>query len=505
MPMNKKSFQPIIYALLVAFGLLLGRYMGQDAFPRRADSNKINHVLKLVQSQYVDSVDGIELQEKVIQGVLSTLDPHSYYIKADDVEQFNRELVGSFVGIGIEFNVINDTPYIVRVMSGGPAEKAGIRSADKIIASDTHDLVGLSNSEIVKLLKGSKNSTVVLHIKRPQSNDLQDFKVNRNTVPIPSVNAYLMLDSVTGYIRVDRFSGTTSKEFKTALKALRNQGNLKQVVIDLRNNGGGYLHTAIDMLDQFFDERKLLAYTTGKASYKKDYYSSKGGLATDLKLICLVNRNSASASEIFSGAIQDYDRGLIIGEKTFGKGLVQETFELPDLSQLRLTVSRYHIPSGRCIQRSYIDGVQNYYEAVKDRKDTLLGETDTFYFETSGGRKVFGGGGIDPDIKLNGVTKHGAWLGDESFNQTLLDFIESEYQQIIEYKTGHQLLDNPSMVQKVEKIIDRDSGQNANHILLPVIRRFYGEQSYFEEYTKRDSLIQKSLEYFSQSDSYLKH
>lgn len=501
--LKNKNLQPALYALLIGLGMLIGRYVSKDALPLRGDANKINHVLKLVQDQYVDSLDGDELQEEVIRGVLSSLDPHSYYIKAEEVEQVNRDLVGSFVGIGIEFNVINDTPYIVRVMEDGPAAKAGVKPADRMLQADTFNLIGLTNPEIIAVLKGSQNSEVALLLKRPLAQKHETIKIKRNTVPLPSVNAYLMVDSVTGYVRVDRFSGNTNEEFAKALKSLREGSELSQIIVDLRNNPGGYLHVAIDMLDQFFDEKQLLSYTKGKASYKKNYYSKPGGLATDLKVICLVNRYSASASEIFSGAIQDYDRGLVVGEKTFGKGLVQETFELPDESQLRLTVSRYYIPSGRCIQKSYEEGIQNYYDEVNHRRDTTLGDKDSFYFETKGGRKVFGGGGIDPDILLSEPDNKGSWLNDKSFNQILMRFIDDEYAFITSQKAGSDLMLAESINAKALRLLNTDSGQSAQDLLLPVVRRFYGEQSYFEELTKRDSAIQKSIQYFDQIDKLL--
>jgi len=489
--------------MLIALGMLLGKFVGKGTGSKGVNSDKVNYVLKLVQNQYVDSLDPKELQEEIVTSVLHSLDPHSHYIPAENVEQENRDLVGSFVGIGIEFNVINDTPYIVRVMANGPAELAGVRPADRLISADTSSLIGLKNSDIIRVLKGEQNSQVVLHIKRPKSKELQDFTISRNTIPLPSVSAWFMLDDQTGYIKVDRFAGKTSEEFESALKELKQNEGFEQLVIDLRNNGGGYLQTAIAMLDHFFDEKLLLSYTTGKASYKKEYYSSEGGLATDVKLICLVNRNSASASEIFSGAIQDYDRGLVIGEKTFGKGLVQQTFELPDKSQLRLTVSRYYIPSGRCIQKSYVNGVQSYYDEVINRKDTALGDRDSFYFETRNGRKVFGGGGIDPDILVGSGLDHYRWLKDVDFNRKLIEFIDLEYEQIVDAKKPEHITVDKEMQASAELFTDRDSGQTPNDLLLPVLRRFQGDQAYFQAFSSQDSAVIKALSQFESMDTLL--
>lgn len=500
---GNKAVRPILYAALIAVGMLLGRYISNGTYKRTPEASKVNHVLRLVQEQYVDSINPGDLQEKVVQSVLTSLDPHSYYIPAEEVEQVNRDLVGSFVGIGVEFNVINDTPYLVRIMRKGPAEQAGLRPADRMVSADGNELVGLNNEEIIKILKGNMNSTVSLSIRRPHEKEMLSFDITRNTVPIPSVSASFMLDSLTAYIKVDRFANKTGEEFENRLRKLKKTNKVERIVVDLRNNPGGYLHTAVEMLDEFFDDKKLLAYTKGKASNKKEFYSSAGGMATNMEVICLVNRYSASASEIFSGAIQDYDRGLVIGEKTFGKGLVQETFELPDLSQLRLTVSRYYIPSGRCIQKSYGDDIHNYYDEVNHRKDTQLGEHDTFYFETASGRKVFGGGGIDPDVVVSNGKDHQYWLKTKEFNQTLRDFIDQEYAQILEAKSGSELFANSTVETKASASVKTDSGQNSEDLLLPIVRRFYGDQAYFIEYTKRDSTVMKSLEQFDRMNALL--
>jgi carboxyl-terminal processing protease len=371
-----------------------------------AGLKKYNTAMQIIKYAYVDTVNEPKLVEKAIIETLKDLDPHSMYISKKDVEKANEGLVGNFEGIGIQFEILKDTITVVHPIPGGPSEKLGIMSGDKIIKINTEDVAGkkISNQFVLDRLRGKKGTKVTVSIFRNGKKGLVDYTITRDKIPINSIDATYMITPETGYVNLNRFSQTSLQEFNDAVKQLKGEG-MKNLILDLRNNAGGYLNTAIELSDEFLPSGKLIVYTEGMRSTREDYSSTAKGLFEKGKLVIMINENSASASEIVSGALQDWDRGIVLGRRSFGKGLVQRPFILPDSSQIRLTTARYHTPSGRCIQKPYGEGNEKYYEDFSNRvKNGELENADSIKFPdslkyyTSKHRVVYGGGGIMPDV-----------------------------------------------------------------------------------------------------------
>ena len=369
-------------------------------------TGKLGSLLYHIDRMYVDDVDKDKLVDAAIVSMLEELDPHSIYIPKEDLEEVNEPLKGYFEGVGIQFNIIRDTIYVVDAIPGGPSERIGIRAGDRIISIEKENVAGVSfkNSDVMKRLRGKKGTKVDVAILRKGEPQALDFTITRDKIPIYSVEASYMAEPGVGYIKVSRFSATTMKEFREKLTELKTAG-MKDLILDLQGNGGGYLRTAIEMADEFLDDRKLVVYTEGRTSPREDTYSTKDGLFEKGRLVVLVDEGSASASEIVSGAIQDWDRGLVVGRRSFGKGLVQRPVMLSDGSAVRLTVSRYYTPSGRSIQKSYEEGVEAYQREKSERlsKGELtsadsIHASDTVKYFTMNKRVVYGGGGIMPDV-----------------------------------------------------------------------------------------------------------
>ncbi len=387
--------------------LLLISQVGLSQYVQSEAIKKFDRLLQHINYEYVDSTNENELVEEAIITVLKELDPHSVYIPKEELKKMNEPLVGNFEGIGIQFNILHDTLTVVSPISGGPSEKVGILAGDKIVKVDAENIAGinLQNSDVQKKLRGKKGTKVNVEIKRRNNKKLLSFTITRDKIPIFSVEASYMATPEIGYIKVSRFAKNTIEEFRAGLDKLQEQ-NMRHLIIDLRGNGGGYLKTAIQLADEVLDEKKLIVYTEGNKNPKQEYYTTTKGGFEKGKLVILIDEGSASASEIVSGAIQDFDRGLIIGRRSFGKGLVQKPFSLPDGSAIRLTVARYHTPSGRCIQRAYDDGKEEYYKEFSRRfengefmNEDSISLPDSLRFETlNSGRTVYGGGGIMPDV-----------------------------------------------------------------------------------------------------------
>ena len=368
---------------------------------------KLDALFQYINYAYVDSTDENKLVETAIVATLKELDPHSVYIPKKELEKMNEPLVGNFEGIGIQFNILDDTLIVVSPISGGPSEKVGILAGDKIVEVDGENIggIGLQNSDVQKKLRGDKGTKVNVGIKRRDVKEMLHFTITRDKIPIYSVDAAYMVDDEIGYIKVNRFAKNTLDEFKEGLAKLKQQ-DMKHLVIDLRGNGGGYLKTAIQLSDEVIADKKMVVYTEGDKSPKQEYYTSTKGEFEQGKLVLLIDEGSASASEIVAGAVQDYDRGLIIGRRSFGKGLVQKPFSLPDGSAIRLTVARYHTPSGRCIQRPYDEGKEAYYKEFTRRyehgefmtQDSISFPDSLKYKTINSKRTVYGGGGIMPDV-----------------------------------------------------------------------------------------------------------
>ena len=365
-----------------------------------------NTLMYHIDRLYVDSVDTDDVIEKAMVKVLEDLDPHSVYIPAKELKKMEEPLVGNFEGVGIQFNILRDTIFVVATIAGGPSEKIGIKAGDKIIivGNDTVAGIGIQNSDVMKYLRGDKGTVVQVGIKRKDVNELLQFNITRDKIPLYSLDASYMATPDIGYIKLNRFSSTTVQEFTDAVEDLKKQG-MKNLVLDLQGNGGGYLSAAVGLADELLSNDKLLVYTEGRYYPKETYNAKNKGCFEHGKLAVLVDESSASASEIVSGAIQDWDRGLIIGRRSFGKGLVQRPFPLPDGGAVRLTVSRYYTPSGRSIQKSYASGVEDYrlekYERFANGElvnADSISIPDSLKYYTSTKRTVYGGGGILPDV-----------------------------------------------------------------------------------------------------------
>lgn len=402
---------PLLMALCVVFGIFIGTFYSNHFAGSRLNiinsgSNRLNNLLHLIDDQYVDTVDINDLVEKAIPQILAELDPHSVYISADAAQKAEDDLKGSFCGIGIEFVIREDTIHVQGVISDGPAERAGIIAGDKIVAVDGKPFVGkeVTSDEAQHKLKGEKGSKVKVGVLRYGSKQVKTFDITRAEIKTKSVSAAYMIDNEVGYIKVKNFGETTYAEFLSGLAEL-SQSGFKSLIIDLRDNTGGYLESAVQMANEFLGPNKLIVYTEGRKSPRQDSKSDGRGSYQKLPLVVLINENSASASEIFAGAMQDNDRGTIVGLRSFGKGLVQKQIGFPDGSLIRLTTARYYTPSGRCIQKPYTAGesddyskdIISRYESGEFFSQDSIKHTGPEY-HTANGRVVYGGGGITPDV-----------------------------------------------------------------------------------------------------------
>ena len=409
---NKNSrFSPLMMALCVVIGILIGTFYANHFSGNRlsiinSSSNKLNNLLHIIDDQYVDTVNVNDLVEKAMPQILAELDPHSVYISAKDVQTANDDLRGSFSGVGIEFTIRQDTLHVQQVINNGPAERAGVIAGDKIITVDDKPFTGktLTNEEAMHRLKGPKDTKVKLGILRYGEKKLRSITVTRGEIPTKSITATYMLDDHTGYIRIKNFGENTYPELLIALAKL-SQENFQGLCIDLRGNTGGYLQSAVQIANEFLPKNRLIVYTQGRKSPRQEYRSDGRGSYQQLPLVVLIDEISASASEILAGAIQDNDRGTIIGRRSFGKGLVQQPIAFGDQSMIRLTIARYYSPSGRCIQKPYTAGDnKDYEEDILARyehgeffsQDSIKHEGKEYH--TVNGRPVYGGGGITPDI-----------------------------------------------------------------------------------------------------------
>lgn len=445
-----KSFKYPFLFIVLTLGIVLGIQI-EKAFSDdnlREGIKKLNDVLTYTEKFYVEEVDTPKLVESGIKGMLDELDPHSVYIPAKQLTDIEDSFRGDFEGIGIEFQIVNDTLTVVSPITGGPSEALGILSGDRIVKIDGKDCIGITNEDVRKTLRGKAGTKVNVTIVRAGVKEPIDYEITRDKIPLYSVDTHFMYDDKTGYVSVSRFAETTYDELNDALEDLKKSG-MKQIIVDLRGNPGGYLEQAVKIADLFIDGKKKIVYTIGrKKEFDNEYDASKSSSFEKFPLIVLINKGSASASEIVSGAIQDWDRGLIIGETSFGKGLVQRQFELPDNSAIRLTISKYYTPSGRLIQRDY-ENKENYYLDVNNRHEeqgdnlTHKAEQDSSRpeYKTAGGRTVYGGGGITPDyiILSDKLTEYSRnLLRNNIFYQFVLNYLNS-YGESISEKYGDDL------------------------------------------------------------------
>jgi len=524
--MKKHYLMPLVVSGIFAFGLWLGYILRKPAMSPASPSSEFEQILDLIENNYVDSVDPNKLKTLAFESMLEKLDPHSTYIPADEFKQINEEIKGSFEGIGIQFRIQDDTIIVVDVIPHGPSEKVGILRGDRIIEVEGKKVTGIhiTNEQVLKMLKGPKGTKVKVTIYRPSAKRKITFSIIRNVIPLRSIDAFFMLNPTTGYIKLSTFNAKAAEEMENALKTLKSQG-MKNLILDLRNNGGGLLDAAINIADMFLPKGFVIVSTKGLHRKESIERSSSYDVFPSGKLIILLNEFSASASEIVAGAIQDNDRGLIVGRRSFGKGLVQDQFTLKNGAAIRLTVARYYTPSGRCIQRPYTENTEKYYLDFFQQltsNDSLLWKYNTVpkdstpYFTTKG-RKVYGGGGIYPDIvvlhdfSINFTTLNN--ILSESFISNLFRYIEKNRKTLIDlYPTEETYIRNYTISDEtLSELIDQrgyklylnlpKNEKNEVQALVKayMARELYDIASFYKILSTIDKTILKALEVVSTS------
>jgi len=529
----KKIFLVSAYLLLFIFSGYAQEPQGWKPLNPNTTTRKYSTLLYLINNYYMDTVNMPQLTEKAIVATLRDLDPHSAYISKKDLERANEPLVGSFEGVGITFQLFKDTILVIAPIPGGPSDKAGILAGDKIIKVDGEKAFGpeITNDWVMKHLRGKKGTKVVVSIYRRGMKKLLDFTIIRNVIPLNSLDAAFMLNKTTGYIKLNRFARRSTEEFNEAIDSLKRHG-LKNLIFDLRGNSGGYLSTAQGIADEFLGNRKLIVYTEGAHSPRQNLYASKAGNFEEGKLIVLINEGSASASEIVSGALQDWDRAVLIGRRSFGKGLVQRPFQLPDGSVVRLTVARYHTPSGRWIQKPYNHGVTAYYHDLEERmKHGELIHPDSIHFpdslkfHTASGRTVYGGGGIMPDVFVPWDSARYDMFYSElirkgAFNTFVNDYLNDnrkrlhrKYPNVKDYMAGFEI--TPSLfdtfledarkakVKMDSVVLQRNTQFYKLQLKALIARDLFNQNAYFQVMAPMDKGIRKALDVM-QSDAVFK-
>jgi len=524
----RKWLNPLIYACLVIVGLIMGsmlsikRQSTVNIVSPHKQNGKLDNVLDFIEDNYVDTINRKKLEESTLTAMLKQLDPHSDYIPAAELEQVNEPLQGNFHGIGIEFNIVNDTICVVHPIEGGPSERLGIKAGDRIVKVDSKIVAGvkITNKKVFEMLRGEKNTKVNVTVKREGQKPLIDFTITRGEIPIYSVDVSFMAEPGVGYIKVSRFAASTYDEFRKGFNKLTKLG-MKKLIVDLRGNGGGYLNAAVDIADEFLSKGMLIVYTKGKNSPEKKYFATEKGSFENNKLVILIDEGSASASEIVSGALQDNDRATIIGRRSFGKGLVQEQIEIPDGSALRLTIARYYTPSGRCIQKPYNKGLEAYYSEEYDRyengemmnKDSIH-FADSLKFKTVSGRVVYGGGGIMPDIFIPVDTTYRSTYLNRVFYKGLVNdfafsYADKHRASFASYKTNTDYVKNYTPPQALlnefvefaaKSGIPKNDAQLKKSIpyLLSQIkalmgRNLYDNEAYYPVTLKEDKVFKEAL------------
>jgi carboxyl-terminal processing protease len=524
-------FYPLMLALMLVAGLFIGRDMSSDdasgggpltVFRLRQPntSDKIGQVLELIDRQYVDPVEKNRLVDEVLQDILQRLDPHSYYISSAELRAAQEPLEGSFEGIGVEFALQRDTIVVISPVEGGPSASAGIRAGDRIVGADDMPLAGvnITNEDVMKNLRGPGGSEVRLSILRTGRSKPFDVTITRGRIPIHSVAVSIMGEDGTGYIKLIRFAKNTHEEFMQAVEALMQQG-MQRLVLDLRGNGGGYLTSAVELADEFLPHGSVIVYTKGRNSPRRDITATARGRLHNIPLAVLIDEGSASASEIIAGAVQDNDRGVIVGRRSFGKGLVQEHVDLPDQSAVRLTTARYYTPSGRSIQRPYGDGV-DYLQDLGHRLDhgellsiDSIRLDSSQVFTTIGGRTVFGGGGIMPDIFVPADTVEASSYLTELFfsgaiNQFAFDVADRDRARLVAYGSSReftrsfnisdQLMNDLQRYAREQGIRDRPEElqrsrtQIATRLKAGIARNIWGNTGYYEIMLDSDKIYRRA-------------
>ena len=533
---NNTRFIPFLLAICLIAGIAIGtfyanHFSGNKLGIINTSSNKLNALLRIIDDQYVDTVNMSELVEEAMPQILSELDPHSSYIPAKDLEAVNADLKGSFSGIGIQFTIQNDTIHVNSVIQGGPSEKVGLMAGDRIVEVDDSAFVGkiVTNSEAMKRLKGEKGSKVKLGVYRPGEKDLLHFTVIRGNIPVKSIDAAYMINEKVGYIKVNKFGETTYPELLIALAKL-NQKNCEGLIVDLRGNTGGYMAAAIQMVNEFLPNNRLIVYTQGRKSPREDYNSNGTGSNQKMPLVVLVDEGSASASEIFAGAIQDNDRGTIVGRRSFGKGLVQQPIEFSDGSAIRLTIARYYTPSGRCIQKPYEKGKESEYELdLLTRYEhgeffsaDSIKQDETEVYHTRLGRPVYGGGGIMPDIFVpqdtTGMTSYFRMAANRGLIiRYTFDYTDQNRSTLQKYDTPQKMeayLKKQNLLNKFAAWAEKKGLKRRNNLMMKsrnlfemglygnIIYNMLGMEAYVEYLNESDKTVLKAVEILEKGESF---
>ena len=533
-PKKHNVFLPILLSLVLVIGLWLGYFLSKNLAGgnsvtqnyHASTNDKINSMLDYIEYQYVDTINKKDLVEKTVTSMLQSLDPHSSYIPASEFEEVNEPLEGNFNGIGVEFNIIRDTIRVVTPIADGPSEKIGVRAGDKFIKVDGKNVAGIkiTNKEVFEKLRGKSGSTVVVTVLRTGVAKPLEFKIVRDAIPLYSLDASYMVNKEIGYIKISKFAATTYAEYLKAFNTLSKQG-MKKLILDLRGNPGGYLNAAVDISDEFLANGLQIVYTQGKANPKKTYKATEHGSFENNDLAILIDEGSASASEIVAGAIQDNDRGTIIGRRSFGKGLVQDQLQLPDGSAIRLTIARYYTPTGRCIQKPYSDDKSSYYSEEYDRYEhgELLNEDSikldkSKLYKTPEGKIVYGGGGIMPDVfvpidtaKSNAFLNKAFYIG--AINTFAFEYADKNRDNIKKFGSAQKFIDefeiNNSILEEFYNFCEKQNlkvlkilKEKTNAALKPYLKAYIGrdvfeKDAYYPIINKNDKCILKATEVLS--------
>jgi carboxyl-terminal processing protease len=518
----KKIYLPVILAIAMAFGVIVGGFLNfpaqGGALVAGSNKNKLNKLVELIEREYVDDVNADSIVDLTVNSILEKLDPHSVYISKEDMANVSENMEGKFVGIGISFYMYKDSLAVIKTIPGGPSERAGLKAGDRILFANNYKLFNrkLPTDTLFSRLKGTQGSKVVLTVFRPLEHKTFKINLTRGEVPVKSVDVALMANAATGYIKINRFAETTYSEFKKALSSLKKQG-ATQLILDLRDNGGGFMEPAIQIADDFLADGQLIVKTKNKRKQTDETFATEEGIFENGKLFVLINENSASASEILAGAIQDNDRGTIVGRRSFGKGLVQREMKLGDGSAVRLTVARYYTPSGRSIQRSYAQGGEAYYNDFQKRFENgelyaadSIKVADTLKFKTTKGRIVYGGGGIIPDTFVPLEGRHSedavaemmkmAYTANFVFEQldkerqsfnglapdavvTRINNTEKYFNAFITYMRGNG----------IDLALTKQKSVVKLYIAAEFLRQLYNDRQYYELLLKQDSMVKKVL------------
>lgn len=521
-------------AILVMVGMLAGFQLRKSvpSETRRqqfsSGFSKIQDAIMFVENNYVKEAKTDKMVDDAIQGMLEGLDPHSFYISSEEMKVMEEQMQGSFEGIGIEFNILEDTLYVVAVLSGGPSEKVGLQAGDRIVVIDDEDVVGIKNSEVMEKLRGEKGTKVKVGVTRHGIKDLVDFVIVRDEIPLYSVDYSYMMDGETGYLKISRFASTTHEEFREHMGKLTKKG-MKNLVLDLRGNPGGYMQMAERIADEFLGNDKMIVYTDGRTQDSKSSYraSSRWDLFEDGGLVILMDYGSASASEIVAGAIQDWDRGLIVGVRSFGKGLVQTQHEFSDGSAMRLVISQYYTPSGRCIQKPFDMSSEDYEEEILERFESgeiydssKVDLPDSLKFKTNAGRVVYGGGGIMPDIFVpRDTTTDSGYLSrlisKTLFRQFSYDYLDAHSNFKQQYPTA-EVFNKAFQVEKplMDEFIafateqgvpfdEKGYGTSEKDIKVYIKsfigRRYFQDDGFYPSYHESDNVLRRARELMPQA------